>query len=175
MEAANGALLREEGIADDQVEIRREIDMCYFGQSFQLRVPLTGAIGATTAAAMSAAFHDRHEAVYGFCDRREPTMFINLRATAVGKVKRPQLRALAAAADPVDRAHKGRRGVCFSAAGGSADCAIYDREKLLFGDSFEGPTIVEQMDTTTVVPPGATVAVDRHGSLEISVGTARNG
>ena len=174
MEAANGALLRGEDVPDDQVEIRREIDMCYFGQSFQLRIPFAGDIDATTAATVTAAFHDRHEEAYGFCDRREPTMFINLRATAVGKVKRPQLRALAAAEDPVDRALKGRRKVCFSAAGGMADCAIYDREKLLFGDRFAGPAIVEQMDTTTVVPPGATIAVDRYGSLVISVGTAQD-
>ena len=49
------------------------------------------------------------------------------------------------------------------------DCPLYDRDKLLFEDGFQGPAIIEQMDTTTVVPPGASVKVDRFGSLLIAV------
>ena len=81
--------------------------------------------------------------------------------------ERPRLRELARPADPVDRALKGRRQVYFG--NGMIDCPLYDREKLLFDDRFHGPAIVEQMDTTTVPPPGASVRVDRFGSLLISV------
>ena len=168
METPSRALLGEEGVSDDRIEIRREIDMCYFGQSFQLRVPMTVGIHEATAEAMSAAFHDRHEAVYGFCDRREPTMFVNLRLTAIGKVDRPRLRELEAGSEDAAGAHKGRRKVHFDRAEGMVDCDLYDRAKLRFGNRLQGPAIIEQMDTTIVVPPGAGVAVDRIGNLEIT-------
>ncbi len=171
MEAPTRALLREEGVPDDGVEVRREIDMCYFGQSYQLRVAMTIGIDEGTAAAMSAAFHNRHQEVYGFCDRGGSTMFVNLRLTAIGKVERPRLRELPEASDSADRALKGRRKVYFSGAGGMLDCDLYDRERLLFRDRLGGPAIIEQMDTTTVVPPDAAVAVDRYGNLEITVGS----
>jgi N-methylhydantoinase A len=169
MEAPIRDLLREEEVPDDRVEIRREIDMCYFGQSFQLRVPLKVGIDEGTAEAASAAFHDRHEAVYGFCSRGEATMFVNLRLTAIGKVDRPRLRKLAEAKGSVDRANKGKREVYFAEAGGMVPCDLYDRGKLLFGDRMEGPAIIEQMDTTTVLPPDAALLVDLYGNLEITV------
>ena len=164
-------LLREEEVPDERVEIRREIDMCYFGQSFQLRVPMNVGIDAGTAEAMSTAFHDRHETVYGFCSRGEATMFVNLRLTAIGRVDRPRLRKLAKAKGSVDRAKKGRREVYFADTGGMAACDIYDRGKLLFGDRIQGPAIIEQMDTTTVLPPDAALMVDLYGNLEITMGT----
>jgi N-methylhydantoinase A len=49
-------------------------------------------------------------------------------------------------------------------------CRIYDRDRLRAGDVLQGPLIVEQMDTTTVVPPGASVTVEAQGSLMIEVG-----
>ncbi len=171
LEAPTRALLREEGVPDDGVEVRREIEMCYFGQSFHLRIAMNMGFDEGTAGAMSAAYHDRHQEVYGFCDRSGSTMFVNLRLTAIGKIERPRLRELPEASDSADRALKGRRKVCFSGAAGMLDCDLYDREKLLFGDRFGGPAIIEQMDTTTVVPPGAAVAVDRYGNLKITVGS----
>jgi len=169
MEGATRALLRSEGVPDERTEIRREIDMCYIGQSFQLRILLDGDIDDKTGTVMTDAFHDRHEVVYGFCNRTEATHFVNLRLTAIGQVERPRLRELAKAENSVDRALKGTRRVYFRDEGGMVDCPVYDREKFLFDDSFRGPTIVEQMDTTTVVLPGASVKVDRFGSLLISV------
>ena len=60
---------------------------------------------------------------------------------------------------------KGRRKVCFSGAAGMLDCDLYDREKLLFGDRFGGPAIIEQMDTTTLILPGMTARVDAYLNL----------
>jgi N-methylhydantoinase A len=94
---------------------------------------------------------------------------VNVRLIGIGRVERPRLRELEAGTGSAERALKGRRQVHFSEAEGPLDCAIYDRDALLAGDRLEGPAIVEQMDTTTVVPPGARLGVDRHGSLLIDV------
>ena len=171
IEAPTRALLRQEGVSEDRIEIRHEIDMCYFGQSFQLRVPVTVGIDAGIAEAMSNAFHDRHKDVYGFCDREGATLFVNLRLTAIGRVDRPRLRQLVKGTGDAGGAAKGRRKVYFSGTDGLVDCDIYDRGKLLFGNRLRGPAIIEQMDTTTVVPPDAALVVDRHGSLEITLQT----
>ena len=62
-------------------------------------------------------------------------------------------------------AKKGTRSVYFQAAGDYIDCTIYDREKLGAGATFTGPGIVEEWTSTTVVPPGWQLTVDRYGNL----------
>ena len=52
------------------------------------------------------------------------------------------------------------RRVYFEQAPGFVDCPVYAREACLPGDRFGGPAIIEQMDCTTVVPPGWRVEVD---------------
>jgi N-methylhydantoinase A len=169
MEAATCALLREEGVAPADIRIVREIAMSYVGQSFQLKVPVPQPIDAGVAQLMTERFHARHAEAYGFANEREPTQFVNLRLIGIGRVERPTVRELAPATGSVARAQKGRRPVYFSEAGGMVACDVYERDRLLAGDAFTGPAIVEQMDSTTVVPPGARVAVERHGSLAITV------
>jgi N-methylhydantoinase A len=169
MEAGTRALLEEEGVADADVRISREIAMCYVGQSYQLKLPVPEPIDGDTWRIMTDAFHRRHAEAYGFANEREPTQFVNLRLIGIGRVERPRLRVLEAGTGSPARALKAKRPAHFQEAGGMVDCAIYDRDALLAGDRFEGPAIVEQMDTTTVVPPGAQVTVDRHGSLLIEI------
>ncbi len=169
MEATTRDLLREEGVAAGDITIHRQFDMCYVGQSFQLRVAAPERIVADSAKALTDAFHGRHAETYGFANEGEPTMIVNIRLLGIGKVDRPRLRTLATTDEPASRAVKGRRDVYFAEAGGAIPVDLYDRDKLLAGDRFDGPAIVEQMDSTTVVPPGATVEVESHGNLIISV------
>ena len=169
MEADTRALHREQGVSEADTVIVRQFDMSYVGQSFQLRIPVPEQIDADTGRRLSEAFHARHAETYGFANEGEATLLVNLRVIGIGKVERPKLRELPLASDPVTRALKGTRPVYFAETGGMGPVEIYDRTLLLAGDRFEGPAIVEQMDTTTVVPPGASVAVERHGSLIITV------
>ncbi len=172
MEAATRELLSIESVAESDVAIIREIAMCYVGQSYQLKVPVPEAIDAETAGTMSEAFHARHAEAYGFANEREPTQFVNLRLIGIGKVDRPRLRQLPAAEGSAERALKARRLVYFSEAGGLVDCAIYDRGQLMAGDKIAGPAVIEQMDSTTVLPPDAMLTADRHGNLIISIAGA---
>jgi N-methylhydantoinase A len=64
-------------------------------------------------------------------------------------------------------AREGSRQVWFD--GARHDTPIYRRERLAAGLQFEGPAIVEQLDSTTVVEPGDRVEVDRDGNLIITV------
>ncbi len=57
------------------------------------------------------------------------------------------------------------RQMYFAETGGMGDCPIYDRYQLGEGDSIEGPAIIDVIDSTAVIHPGARATVDRYGSL----------
>jgi N-methylhydantoinase A len=167
--SATTAMLREQDVAAGDISVAREVGMCYVGQSYQLRVAVPEPIGDDTAALLTEAFHIRHAQTYGFANEQEPTQIVNLRVVGVGRVERPVLRQLEAAGDPPSRAVKGQREVYFAERSGLVEVDLYDRERLLAGDSFAGPAIIEQMDTTVVVPPEARVEVERSGNLIITI------
>jgi N-methylhydantoinase A len=172
METVTRNLLREEGVSEKHIKVVREIGMSYVGQSYQLKIEVPDRIDVETWKLMAEAFHDKHAAAYGFANKHEPTQFVNLRLAAIGAVERPRVRQLDRAADGVGRAIKTRRQVYFRESGGPVMSDIYDRSRLLAGDRFAGPAIVEQMDCTTVIPPSATVGVDGYGSLIVSLPAA---
>jgi N-methylhydantoinase A/oxoprolinase/acetone carboxylase beta subunit len=64
---------------------------------------------------------------------------------------------------------KEKRQVYFHEAGGFTEATIYDRSKLPGNTTFDGPAVVEQPDTTTVMPPGSTGVVDDYGNLVIRI------
>jgi N-methylhydantoinase A len=163
---ARGAL-RAQGIAEDAVRIVAELDVRYAGQSFDLTVPFDG-----DAAATADAFHQRHERRYGYASRDERVELATIRITATGAQQMES-----GAQEMSSRAELRRersRGTAATALIGSrrvwdngafADAAIYERERLAEGATFEGPAIVEQYDTTTWVPRGWGATADVTGNL----------
>jgi N-methylhydantoinase A/oxoprolinase/acetone carboxylase beta subunit len=174
MEHSVRSLLREEGAKEAGVSIIREVEMCYVGQSFRLKIPAPARLDADALATIINAFHQRHADAYGFSSPNEPTLFVNLRLTGIGRVSRPSVRILPAGVGSVRRAVKGTRPVYFEDPTTPLKVDVYDRSKLFAGDHFEGPAIVEQMDTTVLLPPGTSVTVADVGSLIVSTGPARS-
>lgn len=165
--AATGrAHLAEEGVPEAAREVIRECELCYVGQSFALRLRVPEA-SADPLGELDAAFRAAHRQLYGFASDTEPTMIVNLRVTALGRVDRPRLTRLPPGDGEPRGALKGRRPVWFDA---PVDCPIYDRAGLRAGDAIQGPAIVEQMDTTTVLPPASHTLVDAGGSLIVTLG-----
>ena len=96
-----------------------------------------------------------------------PVELVNLRVIAIGQIPKPHLPEITRPASLTD-AHKGRRNVWFRGSG-FVEAAIYERGKLPVGVPFEGPAVVEQPDTTTVMPPGTLCTPDQYGNLVIKV------
>ncbi len=174
MEEATRQLLRDEGVTEDRVEVLREIAMCYVGQSYQLKIAVPGAIDECIASVMAEAFHRRHIEAYGFANQGEPVQFVNLRVTAKGRVDRPNVRNVAVGNSDPRAALKQAREVYFRELGGIVATAVYDRNLLKANDTFAGPAIVEQMDTTIVIPPEAVVTVDTYGNLVVALDQGRD-
>jgi N-methylhydantoinase A len=165
MTGAGRALLQEERVDARRVEMLCEAEMCYLGQSYPLRVRIPEDWG-NLVATLEAAFHEAHRALYGFASPGEATMVLNLRVTAIGRVDRPRLKALSVGDGDPAQASKGTRSVVFAQ---PVDCPIYERSRLDAGDRITGPAIIEQMDSTTVVPAGARLTVDPGGSMIIEL------
>ncbi|MGD9942241.1 MAG: hydantoinase/oxoprolinase family protein [Burkholderiaceae bacterium] len=161
-------LLEDEGVARERMSFSLEVDMRYRGQGYSLRIAFPGGPGIDVAAELGRAFDDAHEETYGFANPGEVKEIVNLRLTGTGAVDRPRFRPIPEGDGRAERAVKGRRRVHFGASDALADCPIYERSRLLAGDTIDGPAVIEQMDTTTVLPPRMQARLDCHGNLLIS-------
>jgi N-methylhydantoinase A len=104
--------------------------------------------------------------VYGYARRQQPVEFVNFRAVHTYPLPRPLVRPAAPASGAALEARIGQRRAHF-ASGGLVDTPVYERLRLPIGALLPGPAIIEQDDSTTVVPPGYTALVDEAGSLRI--------
>ena len=167
MEARGERALLSEGTAHASIGFERQVDMRYVGQSYELSIaPGDGGV-EDVLEGMLEDFHAEHERAYGFAAPGEPVEFVTLRLTAVGHIAKPMLRELPASGGDVTAARRAVRQVYFAEAGGFVDCPSYDRYRLPAGGVIEGPAIVEEMDSTTVIHPGFRGEVDRYGNLLI--------
>lgn len=176
MERAGREMLHRENIADSEILFLRQVEMRYVGQSYELALALDShgetmnhELDARDIASLLEQFHRAHERAYGFSAPNEPTEFVNLRLTALGKIAKPGLRQMERAGDGETgrQASKDSRPVYFSERGGFVDCAIYDRYKLGAGSYIDGPAIIEEFDSTTLIQPAFCARVDRYGNLLI--------
>jgi N-methylhydantoinase A len=157
LEAEAWERMRHEGVSDDQVVMERTIDMMYQGQWRSLAVPVGSPIGPLDA--VVAAFHGLHQREYNFRRDGASVDLYRLNLRAVGVVPKAALAEHpAGGALPPPRE---RRPVWFDAPT-PFDTPVYWRPDLPAGVGFSGPAIVEQLDSTTVVPPGAHAEVDRY-------------
>jgi N-methylhydantoinase A len=172
LDSAASVELEEEGIEPGRRELFRTVDMRYVGQQSSVSVPAEGA-GVGWLAATTKAFHALHERLYGFSVPDEPVEVVNVRLRAVGRLHRgdraraAKLTGLAPRPEPI-----GTRKVGFGTAKADRlDGPVYARAALLPGAHFSGPAIVEQSDSTLLIPPGKSVRADAHANLLVQAGT----
>ena len=111
-----------------------------------------------------ARFHDEHARAFAFRDDARAVEVYAARLVAVGRVPKPPAAAAAAGAAAAAPAPQGLRPVHFAEVGGFADTPVFRREALEAGARLEGPAVVEQLDSTVILPPGvrAFVTPDLH-------------
>jgi N-methylhydantoinase A/oxoprolinase/acetone carboxylase beta subunit len=167
--------LEEDGIPDDRVLLQRVADCRYLGQGYELRVPAgSGAIDEAWVAKLRADFHDIHEREYS---RRFDDVDIevpNVRVRGVGLMPALRMPAAEPGSESAAAALQSE-GEAWFRVGGALDrvpTRYYDRAALKAGNRLEGPAIVNQYDSTTVIPPGIAAHVDGFGNIVIEVGAA---
>jgi N-methylhydantoinase A len=165
------AWFEEEGIAREACRVGLTVDMRYAGQNYELSVPLPdGVVTSGSIDALAAGFAAAHQRLYGFVAEGEPMQLVTFRAEATGIVRKAELRPSSDAGPDPRSALLGRREVWLREASGFVDCPLYDRDRLAAGNRIEGPAIVEQMDATSFLPPGAVATVDPYLNLIVELG-----
>ncbi len=170
--ARAGEALDTEGFARADHQYARTVDLRYFGQAYEVRVPAgPGRVDEAYAVAVADRFHDEHRQLYGYDFRHDPRQqveWVNLRVTGVGPITRPELRDLPTRAGGPALTQRSTRDVCFDADDGYVATDVYWRADLRAGDTFTGPAIVEEYGSTLPVHPGFVVRVDTLGNLVVT-------
>ena len=155
-------------MALDRRELQFTLDLRYAGQSSELAIPVKDSVLTSAALASAAAqFHVEHERTYGYCNRTERVQIVNLRLRARSLERQEHLPAPAelrrgAAAASVERP------VYFGPESGWVTTRVIRRSDLTQTPQ-KGPLIVEEYDTTIIVPPGAQVHAAT-GTVRIRLG-----
>ncbi len=165
------AELVAEGFGEKEIQITCFMDMRYAGQGYEITVPASSPyFEAGTLELMRARFDSQHERLFGHKAETQPVEVVSYRLVSLVEVPKPHLKQYEPATTNVAGALKAEREVCFSHGEGLRLCPIYSREGLFPGHVIEGPAIVEQMDSTTVIYPGQSAAIDAYRNIIISVG-----
>jgi N-methylhydantoinase A len=144
----------------------READIRYGGQSMEVRVAAPpGAVDEGFLDGLIAAFHAAHLRTFGYnYSGQQKVELVNFCVSGFGLIERPQIPELARHGGAVP-ARKCIRPVYFD--GALRDTPIYDRASLSPHLRLQGPAVVEEFGSTTVIFPRQDLAVDPHGILVI--------
>jgi N-methylhydantoinase A len=161
------AWLEREGIPEDDQRLAFNVDMRYYRQGYEIPVEIDPTLLAGNGTTMLAErFNQLHEQFYGFRMEGTACEIVNLRAIGYGKVPEPQLPEDEPGAGDASEAVVDEHEVYFQ--GEWLPTRIYDRAKLRPGHRVEGPAIVTEFDSTTVVLSGYAAEVDRYLNLIIN-------
>ena len=173
-EAQGRATIEREKVEVERIECVLTADMQFQGQSHLLTVPVTSS--AMSLKELHAAFEAAYWQRFGVELKEIRPVLVNLCCAVIGRRRAVDLKAIAAVQPKavLRDAQVGVRQVWFAgdtlaAPGGFVETPVYRREWLPKGAQFTGPAIVEQLDCTTVIDPGAQVKSDALGNLVIAL------
>jgi N-methylhydantoinase A len=156
--------LARRGFADEAMRFTHALDMRFARQAFEITVDL--ADGAWTMDTLRDAFLATYERHYGYADHDGEIEIVNVRTSVIGVTRKPAVRRLRRGKATLDGALIGQRDVWFD--GRSARVAVYERDRLPVEVPFDGPAIIEEDGSTTVITPGWTAHKDHSGNLRLN-------
>jgi N-methylhydantoinase A/oxoprolinase/acetone carboxylase beta subunit len=162
--------LEEDGVPVEQILIQRVADCRYLGQGYELRIDTdAGMIDDAWVAKVRTDFNDAHEREYSRRFEDADMEIPNIRVRGIGLMPALKVPEVEAGDESPDAALRYERDAWFRVGGELTQVAtkFYDRADLKAGNRLDGPAIVNQYDSTTVIPPGLTARVDRFGNVII--------
>ena len=171
MEAEGRRVLKGEKV-DDERRLRMEyaVDMRYLGQHNEITVDFERAdFEKHGIGSLCDRFHEEHDRLYGYSLKGTTTEmeFINLRLTAFGITQKPEVEKMALGEADASKSLKGSRPVYIPGEKAFRDIPVYDGETLTYGNRASGPAVIEQITTTTFVPPEYDFIVDAAGTYSL--------
>ena len=166
MEADAGETLRRDFGASD-IYFERKAEMRYRGQRHNIHVPVTG---LHRVAEIREAFEHDYKRRYGHADSKAGTELQALHLSAFARLRRPDIANLRRKLPSGTASDPGTRPVYFGAAGGTLETTIYDRDGLEPGFAADGPAVIEEYGSTTLIWPGDHLEIGGMGEIRIACG-----
>lgn len=175
MEQKLAANYQFDRILKSNVSFRRFADLRYVGQGYELKVPVAaGDLNEKSIARTWQAFHKAHKREYGHAFSDSIIEIVNIRVSGQGKI--PKLTQFERpSGTTLTKALRHMRKCIFRVGGeiSQFDAGFYQRDQLPVGVKLNGPVMLLQTDSTTVVPPGTSAMVDETGSVIITLGKSK--
>ncbi len=158
--------LGREGFTGD-CRVMQSLEMRYSGQNYQIEVPIEDVPSLTEAQIRQAfeLFGAGHKEAYGYENPGDVVECVGMIVRAVGRGSPPQIKKIGSRGRPTV---KEKRMVFLEGRGGSSACPVYSRGSLPAGWSIEGPAIIEEPVSTTLLLPTNRMTVDEYGNLVIT-------
>jgi N-methylhydantoinase A len=170
MEAEGQALLEASHVPGEQISHRREADMRYVGQGHEVRVPLpAGQLDSSRNSTIITSFEEVYRQLYERLSPSVPVEIISWRVISSGPKPEVRLQVPQTESKTAQAALKGNRMAYFPEFGGYTATPVYDRYHLFPGNSFSGPAIVEERESTIIVGPGYLFRVDEQWNLFVEL------
>lgn len=154
----------------EKVNFVRDGDLRYVGQGYELKIPIPdGILDEAALSKVWESFHHAHQREYGHCFRENVIEVVNVRVSGIGAM--PKIQSLTAPEGGSMADARIRAGECVFRVDGELrplETTIYRRDRLPVGESFAGPAIVLQKDSTTVIPPNWWAVNDKIGNLVLT-------
>lgn len=166
MEAELAGIFARDGVPPEKQRMLREGDLRYVGQGYELKIDFPdGPLDAAALESVWQAFHARHRAEYGHAFPDSPIEIVTVKVRGLGEVEK-----LGAPPEVTggDRVTEIRRAACVFRVDDRLqrfDTPYLDRRSLPVGQELQGPAILLQVDSTTVIPPGWSYVADRFGNV----------
>jgi N-methylhydantoinase A len=167
LEREGERLLSAEGVAPGRIRLERSIAMRYLGQWRSMDVAVQAPIVDLDGAVEQ--FHRDHEREFSYRRDDAPVELYRLQLVATGATEDVRLPRHDADADAELPEPAERRPVWFEGDDEPRDTPVFAREDLPAGLRFEGPAVIDQLDTTTLVPPGVRAEVDEYLNIRMEV------
>jgi N-methylhydantoinase A len=166
MAAQGDAILARSGVAADERRVTRQADLRYAGQGHEIRIDLPdGTLGPDSLPAIAANFEQVYRSLFGRTGPDVPLEGVSWRLLSSGP--RPDVKLRVSAGVTESDALKGQRLVYFPEWQEHRPVPVYDRYRLVAGRVFDGPAIVEERESTSIIGPGARIEVDDTRNLSV--------
>jgi N-methylhydantoinase A len=167
MEASALANLMQEQFPRERLTTLRSAGMRYRGQSYEVTVPVAALKNDEDIAALGKRFHEAHRRRYGHMAASEAVEIVNFQVTGVGEIPKPQFSKTEAAGQPSPPTPHETRAAYFNTTE-SIRVPVFRRATLAPGAIIEGPAVIEEKTSTTVLYPGQRARIDGYLNIEIS-------
>ncbi|WP_414044441.1 hydantoinase/oxoprolinase family protein [Macrococcus sp. EM39E] len=164
-------VLASEGMDEDKVVFSKSLDMRYVGQEHTVEIPITNEeLNEKNIQEVINAFHESHERLYSYKLLENGTEIVNIKVQVLGKLDKPHISKV----EHQDGERVKEKRKVFFENDGWIEINVYDKAYIDVDEKIDGPAIIEEKTTSTIINKNDIAAKDKYGNLIIEIGGEDN-